>query len=166
VAARALLQALVPGLHRLARTVGGGSDEAAAELVALAWARIVTYPFERRPGRVAANVLLDVRKTYLREHRGGAVIIDEATARRRLVRHEGVLVEARGAQAEEVDVVDARDALRRLLAGAELRPVTLAYLWGRACGEDNATLRARLGLTRAQTWDCWRRGLAALARAS
>jgi hypothetical protein len=65
LAARTVLQALLPGLVRLAGMVG--YDEPAAIEVSLAWERIRTYPARRR-GSVAANVLFDVRKRY-RAHR-------------------------------------------------------------------------------------------------
>lgn len=65
IAARALLQGLLGGLCNLARRVGR-DEEAADDMVRLAWERIRTYP-DSRPGPVAANVLLDVRKRYRRE---------------------------------------------------------------------------------------------------
>lgn len=67
LAARTLLQALLPGLVRLATTACADDRHAIEELVALAWERIRTYP-THRPGSVAANVLWDVRKRY-RAHR-------------------------------------------------------------------------------------------------
>lgn len=67
LAARALLQALLPGLMTLAGNIGRSDPDAVDELVSLAWERIRTYPAER-PGAVAANVLWDVRKRY-RRHR-------------------------------------------------------------------------------------------------
>jgi len=67
LACRTLLQALVPGLVRMATTSCHGDPAALDELVSLAWERIRTYP-ATRPGSVAANVLCDVRKRY-REHR-------------------------------------------------------------------------------------------------
>lgn len=67
VAARTLLQALMPGLMRLAMTTGHDDPAALEELVSLAWERIRTYP-TTRCGSVAANVLWDVRKRY-RQHR-------------------------------------------------------------------------------------------------
>lgn len=67
LAARSLLQALMPGLVTLASTVCSDDPVALDELVSLAWERIRTYP-TNRPGSVAANVLWDVRKRY-REHR-------------------------------------------------------------------------------------------------
>jgi DNA-directed RNA polymerase specialized sigma24 family protein len=67
LAARTLLQALIPGLVRLASTAGYDDPAALDELVSLAWERIRTYPATRH-GSVAANVLLDTRKRY-RSHR-------------------------------------------------------------------------------------------------
>ena len=67
-AARTLLQAVVPGLMRLAVTTAVDDRVAFEEMVALAWERIRTYP-SRRPGSVAANVLWDVRKRYRRHRR-------------------------------------------------------------------------------------------------
>lgn len=66
-AARAVFQALVPGMRCLARKLAGLGDteEVDATIAACAWERIRTYPHERRPQRVAANVLLDTRKRAL-----------------------------------------------------------------------------------------------------
>jgi hypothetical protein len=65
-----VLEALLPGLKAsLARTfvAAGESDELLALMLANAWAQIVGYPVERRPSRVAANLLLDIRKQTLRQ---------------------------------------------------------------------------------------------------
>ena len=67
LAARTLLQALLPGLIHVAVNTANDDPKAVEEFVSLAWERIRTYPEERR-GSVAANVLWDVRKRY-REHR-------------------------------------------------------------------------------------------------
>ena len=67
LAARTLLQALLPGLVRLAGTAAYDDPTAIEEMVSLAWERIRTYP-PQRAGSVAANVLFDVRKRY-RAHR-------------------------------------------------------------------------------------------------
>jgi len=70
-AARVLLQVLRPGLRNLGRrlALGGSFDDVDHELLALAWERIRTYPIERRPASVAANVLLDVRTLQRRRQR-------------------------------------------------------------------------------------------------
>lgn len=64
LAARTLLQILLPGIVRMVGTIGRGDPDAPDELVALAWDRIRSYPTSRS-GSVAANVVLDVRKRYL-----------------------------------------------------------------------------------------------------
>jgi hypothetical protein len=73
LAARCLLQALIPGLVCLAARSGNDDPGALDEMVSLAWERIRTYP-RTRHGSVAGNVLLDVRKRY-RAHR----VIDAPT---------------------------------------------------------------------------------------
>lgn len=67
LASRVLLQAMIPGLVRLAQTVGYDDPTAIDEMVSLAWERIRTYPTTRQ-GSVAANILWDTRKRY-RRHR-------------------------------------------------------------------------------------------------
>ncbi len=64
LAARTLLQMLLPGLVAMIGTIGQGDRDASGEIVSLAWERIRTYPTTRH-GSVAANVVLDVRKRYL-----------------------------------------------------------------------------------------------------
>jgi DNA-directed RNA polymerase specialized sigma24 family protein len=63
IAGRMVLEALAPGLKALARRflADGRRDreEMWSALMACAWERIRTYPLERRPRKIAANVLLD-----------------------------------------------------------------------------------------------------------
>jgi hypothetical protein len=61
LAARVLLQLLLPGTRNLARRwwALGDDDERAAAAVAAVYRRIRNYPLARRPGRIAANVLMD-----------------------------------------------------------------------------------------------------------
>lgn len=68
VAARVLLQTLRPGLRSLGRrlALGGSFNDVDHELLALAWVQIRTYRVDRRPAAIAANILLDVRKYYVR----------------------------------------------------------------------------------------------------
>jgi DNA-directed RNA polymerase specialized sigma24 family protein len=66
LAARVVLQLLLPGCRALTRVVpyaGAEPEERAAAVVAAAFGRIRTYPIERRPARIALNVMLDTRKT-------------------------------------------------------------------------------------------------------
>jgi hypothetical protein len=61
LAARVLLQLLLPGTRTLARRwwALGEADERAAAAVTAVYHRICHYPLARRPGRVAANILMD-----------------------------------------------------------------------------------------------------------
>ena len=63
VAARVVLQRLIPGLVARSRCWGprrvGGSVEAFDELVSAAWTVIREFPFERRPRHLIANLLRD-----------------------------------------------------------------------------------------------------------
>ena len=61
-AARVVLEAMMPGLKNLAGrllTDARDREELWSALLASAWERICTYPVQRRPHKVAANVLLD-----------------------------------------------------------------------------------------------------------
>ena len=66
--ARLLLHILRPGLRTLAGRLTRVRPRADAdsELLAIAWEKIRTYPIERRPRSIAANILMDPRKQYLR----------------------------------------------------------------------------------------------------
>jgi hypothetical protein len=68
LAARVLLQLLLPGTRNLARRWWslGDADERAAAAVAAVYGRIRRYPLARRPGRIAANVLLDAARDLRR----------------------------------------------------------------------------------------------------
>ena len=61
-AARVLLQLLRPGLRNLGRrlALGGSFDDVDQDLLAIAWERIRTYPIDRRPAAISANILLDL----------------------------------------------------------------------------------------------------------
>ncbi|HEY8524801.1 MAG TPA: hypothetical protein VIL48_07565 [Acidimicrobiales bacterium] len=74
LAARVLLQLLLPGVRRLARTwwALGDADERAAAAVAATYDRIRRYPLARRPRRVAANVLMDAAAELRRAARAAA----------------------------------------------------------------------------------------------
>lgn len=64
LAARVLLQLLLPGTRSLARRwwAVGEPDERAAVAVSAVYGRIRGYPLARRPGRVAANILMDAAR--------------------------------------------------------------------------------------------------------
>jgi len=143
LAARTLLQALLPGLVRLAGTVGYDDPTAIEEMVSLAWERIRTYPAGRR-GSVAANVSFDARKRY-RAHRlieaprsPDTEIEVTATSRRPRTRPwPGPIRTAHGREARRASA-----ARRRLRAGVAHTPGRRTAHRGRPEGEAPA-VRAR-----------------------
>lgn len=84
IAARTLLQLLLPGTCRLAAKwwALGDAEERAACAVAAVYDRIVRYPVERRPRAVAANILLDAGQDLWRaakratQHASHTVAVD------------------------------------------------------------------------------------------
>jgi DNA-directed RNA polymerase specialized sigma24 family protein len=70
LAARTLLQAVMPGMRWLARryhhVASAAGEDPNSLVIALTYERIRTYPFDRRPGRIAANVLFDTRQRLQR----------------------------------------------------------------------------------------------------
>ena len=70
LAARFVLEAIIPGLTRLAERMifdARDRDELWALLLAHAWRLIRSYPLARRPRRIAANLLLETRRAALAE---------------------------------------------------------------------------------------------------
>jgi hypothetical protein len=69
LAARVLLQLLLPGARRLARKwwALGSEAEREAAAVAAVYDRIRCYPIARRPAKIAANVLLDAAELLRRQ---------------------------------------------------------------------------------------------------
>jgi hypothetical protein len=70
LAARVVLQALLPGLKAIAGRLlleADERDELWSALLAHCWERIRRYPLERRPARIAANTLLDTLQKTSRE---------------------------------------------------------------------------------------------------
>jgi DNA-directed RNA polymerase specialized sigma24 family protein len=149
VAARVLLQVLRPGLRHLGRrlALGASFDDVDHEILAIAWERIRTYPIGRRPRQIAANVLLDVRKRYLRSvtDPGELVItLDHVPARRwphvPSAEHEAldaVVPSLRRAHARLVSAID---------AGA-ITPLSAAVVWRtRVQQDDDTEVAAELGV--------------------
>lgn len=81
LAARTLLQLLLPGTRNLARRwwALGDSEERAAAAVAAVYGRIRNYPLERRPGRVAANILMDAAQDLRRNIPSADVTLRDPT---------------------------------------------------------------------------------------
>lgn len=71
LAARVVLQLLVPGAIRLGQSLATMiGDPATSEAAVFAELTILirTYPWQRRPGRIAANLLLDCRQRLIRHY--------------------------------------------------------------------------------------------------
>lgn len=74
LAGRIVVQRILPGLIataiRRGRIVAGGASGALDELVSAAWTVIARYPIDRRPRRVAANLLRDIEyQAFVRDSR-------------------------------------------------------------------------------------------------
>lgn len=69
LAARTVLACMMPGIKHLTSNFGWAHEtagEAAASVVAVMWERIRTYPCDRRPSKIAANLQLDTRQRVRR----------------------------------------------------------------------------------------------------
>jgi hypothetical protein len=125
LAARVLLQLLLPGTRNLARRwwALGDHDERAAAAVGAVYDRIRTYPLARRPGRVAANILLDAARELRRSVPRLAMVVtpDPAVHDRRAEdrsdggggagpAHAALELAAALEDAVEAGVIDRRDA--------------------------------------------------------
>jgi DNA-directed RNA polymerase specialized sigma24 family protein len=130
LAARVVLQALLPGLKALAGRImleAGEREELWSALLAHCWERIRRYPIERRPARIAANVLLDTlkkttrelkRQRHLRDHEGGEAPPDQI-AFARLDRDVERLVQ-RAIAAAAISSEEAELILRTRIDGSDL----------------------------------------------
>jgi DNA-directed RNA polymerase specialized sigma24 family protein len=69
LAARTVLEALMPGLKALMATyqLSGTPEDVATAVIEAAFERIRRYPCDRRPARVAANLLNDTRQILWRD---------------------------------------------------------------------------------------------------
>src|SRR5439155_8242880 len=120
LASRVVFQAMLPGLKSLSARLGRSVvsfEELWQILFACLWERIVTYPVERRPRRVAANLLRDTMKRTL------AVLKQEATAQGQLSdvalgEFDDLLAADSRSEAEADASVDVEGVLRRaVMAG-------------------------------------------------
>lgn len=150
-AARVLLQVLRPGLKTLGRrlALGASFDDVDHEVVAYAWERIRTYPFARRPDKIAANILLDVRKHYLRD------LADSQACRRELETLPASRVpscpsaEDRSLGAEVPSLQRAHDTLRRAIDGGSITAAAAHIIWQtRVVGVGDAEIADALGVGR------------------
>lgn len=88
LAGRVVLQRVLPALLSHARRHGathpGGTSVALDDLLACAWETVLTYPAERRPAKVAANIVLDSQYRAfvapVRKKRAFEIPVDNVTA--------------------------------------------------------------------------------------
>jgi len=81
LAARIVLQRILPPLLAIARRRGriirGGINEALTETLSYAWELIRTYPVERRPAKIAANLVRDAEYfAFVRDSRKRTVAVE------------------------------------------------------------------------------------------
>jgi DNA-directed RNA polymerase specialized sigma24 family protein len=145
LAARVVLQALLPGLKRLARRIlleAREREELWSLLLAHLWAGLRSYPVERRPRKVAANLLLDAGHATLaelgreRRLRAQPAELPPATAERR---EQEEVVLARAVDAGALSRFEARLILRSRLEGASLVEIAAAE----GVGYDALRIRRR-----------------------
>jgi hypothetical protein len=89
LAARIVLQRIIPALCAFARRHGSTPQrrvDLVDELIANSWSVIRTYPVERRPRRVAANLVRDIGfQTVVRPQRRRSATAEVATAPHRII---------------------------------------------------------------------------------
>ncbi|MEO5975347.1 MAG: helix-turn-helix domain-containing protein [Ilumatobacteraceae bacterium] len=152
LAARIVLQRILPPLLAIARRRGriirGGVDEALTETLSHAWELIRTYPAERRPAKVAANLVRDAEYfAFVRNSRKKtvAVVIKPADELERL--------------AEPQQISSPSDELWRLLHEADqkgMTPKRLDVLRRLANGDSFELLAADYGVA-IRTVRTWRK---------
>jgi hypothetical protein len=160
LAARVLLQLLLPGARSLARrwwALGDHHERAAATVLAV-YHRIRTYPVERRPGRVAANVLLDAATELRRRARQVAEV---PTADPHRDHRPGAAREEPGAHA----AVELAELLRDAVEDGTLAPADAELIArSRIAGDRIADIARHRGLQPRTLWDRRQRAERALAR--
>jgi RNA polymerase sigma factor (sigma-70 family) len=122
LAGRVVFQAMLPGLKTLSARLGRSVvsfEELWNILFASLWERIVTYPVERRPSRVAANLLRDTLKRTLaelnREAKAQGQLLSEP-----LDQFDDLLASDPASDAEADGSVDVERVLRRAVAAGRV----------------------------------------------
>jgi hypothetical protein len=144
LAARTLLQALIPGLFNVTRRLGGAviDEELEAQVLTEAFDRIRNYPLERRPRAIAANVIQDVFGRVCRARSRAQNQVADAAP----------LEPSLDPSVEICELVE--DALR----AGHLRRCDADLLLSVAVGHDTLTGRAqREGVTYQAMHERWRR---------
>jgi DNA-directed RNA polymerase specialized sigma24 family protein len=149
VAARVLLQILRPGLRNLGRrlALGGAFEDVDHELLALAWEQIRTYRIDRRPAAVAANILLDVRKRYVR---AALEVATGPVALENLAEVRWPVAPSAEHEALDADVPSLRRAHERLVNAVgrgRITATSAAVVWRTRVQQDaDAEVAAELGV--------------------
>jgi hypothetical protein len=141
LAARTLLQALLPGLVRLAGHLDKADLTVNEEVVSLAWERIRTYP-ACRSGDVAANILRDVRKRYWQDRAIEAPLSPRLTPGRERGRAPSAEDEALGRIAFEQMVESTRQLMGDHGTGLLLRTRVLDKTLETVAAEDEVSVHA------------------------
>jgi len=133
LAARVLLQLLLPGCRAVARrlaTLECDPQERAAVVVAAAYARIRTYPAASRPAAIAPNIVLDTAKTARRWLRRSDAaepidsVVNLADTPTEVEAHPAVELLAILADAVRAEVIDADAARVVALSRISDQPIT------------------------------------------
>jgi len=163
LAARVLLQLLLPGTRALARRwwALGDPDERAAAAVTAVYHRICNYPLDRRPARVAANILMDSAQELRRAvPRLVTVPSDDPVAaapRHRQSAHHGP---------EMHPAVELSEVLRDAVADGVVEPGDAELIArSRIAGHRMADLAQHRGLRPRTVWDRRQRAEHALVAA-
>ncbi|MGH9213473.1 MAG: hypothetical protein ACRD2C_22790 [Acidimicrobiales bacterium] len=170
LAARVLLQLLLPGTRALARRwwAIGDAEEREAAAVAAVYHRIRSYPIERRPGRVAANVLMDAARE-LRQCISRVITVPVTGASTPLDREPGSsFAGAERSTASPVPnpAVELAEVLRDAMHAGVVDPDDAALIArSRIGGERVADIAAHRGQRPRTLWDRRQRAEQALAAA-
>lgn len=146
LAARVVLQRILPALVAIARRRGpmcGGPQAAFTELLAAAWIVIRTYPVERRPNKVAANLVRDAEyHAFVRAHR-----LRSSKEEVGLPEHAPQAADLTGVSLDQApDVAEELGELLGLARVAGVPPVDLAFLDAWAHGADTRSLASRFDI--------------------
>jgi len=154
VAARTVLQRVLPGLVAAARRRAGAEKRAIEslldDLVATAWTVIVTYPVDRRPAKFAANIVRDSEYVCFVRARRLRHVVEELSGdaltggRAPSCGADGRREDDAPNPSETVDVMLAQ-AEAEGLSGDDLRLLRALYVDGRALDEvaDEHAIGAR-----------------------
>jgi DNA-binding CsgD family transcriptional regulator len=163
LAARVVLQRVLPGLVAIARRRGGAfsSDQRRAfdEVLAAAWEVIRTYPCERRPAKIASNIVRDSEYHAFVRTRRLLSATEQPTSH--LVLESDA---STAANDEGVAAIERRDEVATLLERARaagMDPRHLAVVRGFAEGRSTDELAERYDVS-SRTIRYWR--TAAMAR--